>query len=449
MYICPNCSYETDQSSCPKCGAEIGRFLDESVCDITLTGFRDDTSRQKVVEYLLSLSRSKNIERIKRSIEKLPVKIYREIPQYKAEGIVKRFEDMGAQIEAQTKTRKVKVDEFFQHEFEERSSGEPTQAQPPPPARPLRRKPRIIGAAAVLTVALAALIYFIFLSPAPDRGKEQVRDTKQQTLARNKNKQKVRTDLANRKKKPHPRSQTKKDTKGSFSMLQKPPSRSRTEGRTGADERFDVGGRTRDAQKEAGRESRKESGAEIKWGTLLNKRPADLNTHPIEMDGTVEEDLAYTHNQKGVELFGEQKYGQALEEFEAASGESPDREEIVFNVLNTLLTMGYDALSQNNYDEARDVFGRALDYDPNDPFAQKALGITSLLQESYEDATHHLELAFEASEDEADREVLLALGRAYALTNQSGKAIKYLEEYLKLNPSDSQVRGYLNEIKGG
>lgn len=448
MYICPNCSYETDQSSCPKCGAEIGRFLDESVCDITLTGFRDDTSRQKVVEYLLSLSRSKNIERIKRSIEKLPVKIYREIPQYKAEGIVKRFEDMGAQIEARTKTRKVKVDEFFQHEFEESSSGEPTEI--PPPVQPSRRKPRIIGAAAVLAVALAAVLYFLFLSPADDQVKEPARDTKQQTLAKNKNKQKIRTDLSNRKKMPHPRSQTKKDTKGSFSMLQKPPSRSRQEGGTGGGERFDAGGKTRDAKKESGRGSRsQESGAEIKWGALLNKRPADLNTHPIEMDGTVEEDLAYSHNQRGVELFGEQKYGEALEEFEAASGESPDREEIVFNVLNTLLTMGYDALSQNNYDEARDVFGRALDYDPNDPFAQKALGITSLLQESYEDATHHLELAFEASEDEADREVLLALGRAYALTNQSGKAIKYLEEYLKLNPSDSQVRGYLNEIKGG
>ena len=180
MYICPNCSYETDRSSCPKCGAEIGRFLEESVCDITLTGFSDDVSRQKVIEYLLSLSRSKNIERIKRSIEKLPVKIYREIPQYKAEGIVKRFEDMGAQIEAQTKTRKVKVDEFFQHEFEERSSGEPVQTQPPPPVRPSRKKPRIIGAAAVLIVALAVLIYFLFLSPAPDRGKKQVKDTGQE-----------------------------------------------------------------------------------------------------------------------------------------------------------------------------------------------------------------------------------------------------------------------------
>jgi len=349
-------------------------------------------------------------------------------------------------IEAQTRTRKVKVDEFFQQEFEERSSGEPPQ----PPVRPPNKRSWMIGAATAFAFSAAVLIYFFFLSPAGERGKEQARDIKKQIEAEQKNRQNVKADPTDRKRRQHPRRQVWRDKKAPADKRQKTSSRSSTKGNTRPAERTDVSGRAKEVKKESRSEGRvKDNKAEINWAPLLNKRPADLSPHQIEADETHEEDLAFTHNQRAIELFGEQKYAEALEEFEAASSESPDREEIVINVLNTLLTMGYDALSEKNYNEARDAFGKALDYDPNDPFAQKALGITSLLLESYEDASHHLELALEVSEDEVDKEILLGLGRAYAITNQSNKAIKYFEEYLKLVPSDSQIRRYLDEIKGG
>ena len=453
MFICPNCSSETERSTCPMCGADIAGFLDESVCDITLTGFIDDSARQRVVEYLLSLSRSKNLEKIQRSIEKLPVKIYREIPQYKADEIIRRFEGMGAQIESNTRTRKVKVDEFFQEEFEEQQATD--ESTPPTVLASSRSRSWLMVALVVLAVAAAGLAYFVFLAPGGDRRDAPTRaEEKAGTVSPKKKVAQAgkpapsRTSRLNQKR----LIQNQKETRDGRNKMRKKSDRAGAKdlSRRTPLSRSRKAGSDKDALEETPKVGETgKTAPDIDWTPLLIKKPADLSLQTIEADETREEDAAFGHNQKGIELFGEQKYTEALEEFEAASSESPDREELVINVLNTLLTMGYDALSDKNYSEAKDVFDKALDYDPNDPFAHKALGIASLLDESYEEAAPHLEAALDASDEEADREVLLALGRVYALTNQSGRAIKYFEEYLKLNPGDTQVREYLEAIREG
>lgn len=415
MYICPECSTETTASPCPNCGAEISGVLDEVVYDITLTGFEDENGRDKVVEYLLSLSKSQDVGKIKKSIERLPVIIYRNIPQYKAESIIRRFKNLGAHIEYETRSRTIKVDKFFDEEFKEQSEAKP----------PAGRRGIFAAAAIIALLLIGFVVYLVYPRPVEEVVQApKPAPSKSSILQRAPKSSKSITTRTNREK-----ASRRKPAKVPAST----PSTSE---------------RTKAAQRNSEEEADEKVLVEINWNEMVSAAQApSVNVSPIEPNEELEEDPAYDHVQRGTALFNEKKFDEALDAFEAALGTDPEREEIIENAINTAIAWGWQTIADEDYGQAIEAFGIAMDYDDKDPLLYKGAGIANFLSGHYDDALHDLLFAIEEHPD--DKHALLAIARIYNIKGANDQSTKYFEDYLRQVPKDEEVRRYMGQLREG
>ncbi len=98
--ICAGCGKTVDESGtvCPHCGASGGGLHQ---WDIVVTGFADDAAKVRTAEFLLSISKDKDMEEISRIISALPQPLFRNLHEKKAMMLTSRLKDLGARVTVQ------------------------------------------------------------------------------------------------------------------------------------------------------------------------------------------------------------------------------------------------------------------------------------------------------------------------------------------------------------
>jgi tetratricopeptide (TPR) repeat protein len=105
--------------------------------------------------------------------------------------------------------------------------------------------------------------------------------------------------------------------------------------------------------------------------------------------------------------------------------------------LAALLKQGEDAFDTGNMNDARDAFADALQVDPMNQAAARALGIVYLHLDKPAKAAEPLEIA--SGTKVMDRSLVLALSSERLATHSPMQAVKYIKNYLEAHPSPPAV----------
>ena len=170
-------------------------------------------------------------------------------------------------------------------------------------------------------------------------------------------------------------------------------------------------------------------------GVTIGLMTASPGTKPA---ATVEADLAKaaTLNQKGWELWRQQKYIEAEAAFTKAVKLDPELE----NAWNGL---GWSRFNQGNAVEAEEAFTRCVKLEPKHGAALNGLGQVYLSQREYKKAEEPLLKAAELGASAA----WYGLTRLYLLTEQFDKAVTWAEKAVKDQPNDETLKKMLAAAK--
>ena len=185
------------------------------------------------------------------------------------------------------------------------------------------------------------------------------------------------------------------------------------------------------------------------------------------------------YNSLGVYYYRRQRLEMAVAEFQRATDFAPENVRLLDNVGGIYFLLG-------RWEEARTYFERSIALDPEDAFAYSNLGTLYFYQERYADAARVYEnavkklpknshfwgylasayqwsgaahstvdslfrIAIAGTEQQLrinprDAELLCTLSEYYALTGAKPKALDYLEQALKLQPTNVRLMGHAGTV---
>jgi len=124
----------------------------------------------------------------------------------------------------------------------------------------------------------------------------------------------------------------------------------------------------------------------------------------------------------------------------------PDKTHLLSRLVNSVIMEAEGRLQTRNPQQVQSavqMLSRSLQYDPNSSLTYLMLAYGSSLQNDNAGTEKYLLKALEIYPDYS--EVLLQLGAFYK-QNKPEKSKKYLERYIKLNPSDRKAAEQLNAV---
>ncbi len=134
---------------------------------------------------------------------------------------------------------------------------------------------------------------------------------------------------------------------------------------------------------------------------------------------------------RGTLLFEEEKYPQALKDFETALAVSPGRTDLVLNVGRTLFEMA-------RFDDAKPFFQRVLAKELRNQESHYYLGRIAVRRGENRDALKHLEASV-MQDPVPNPDALRILGMIYRDERMSGPARKAFERYLRFVPDGAEA----------
>ena len=144
-------------------------------------------------------------------------------------------------------------------------------------------------------------------------------------------------------------------------------------------------------------------------------------------------ELYMPHFKMGIIFEENKKYKKAEEEFSAALSLEP-------NFSEAYLHLGDISFNRKNYEEASDMYKKALKYKPSAKTHMK-IGDAYLFEGRHDEALAEYEAANEIEPNIAD--VRYAIGLVYSIQRNYHYAISEFEKALEIDPSHSKASGYL------
>jgi tetratricopeptide (TPR) repeat protein len=114
--------------------------------------------------------------------------------------------------------------------------------------------------------------------------------------------------------------------------------------------------------------------------------------------------------------------------------------------LSALIELGRELLQENKPTEAMPYLKRAVEVAPDSWRAEALLSKACVLQDMNEDAAKYAQRAIDLGHDRAST-AQLVLVRVLVQKNETEQAIRMLESYVKVHPTDKETADYLGKLK--
>jgi Flp pilus assembly protein TadD len=154
------------------------------------------------------------------------------------------------------------------------------------------------------------------------------------------------------------------------------------------------------------------------------------NTDLRSKDVKPKEELFEHHSNLGISYLDQQKYSDAVTEFQKALEIEPKH-------LPTIVNLGLSYHHQLQFDEAVKTFKRALEIDPNEPYSHYNLGLIYYVKNRFDEAESELKKV--VSVDPNDPAARYHLAMVYSKQGRLDEAEKQFRAVIKLYPDSSSA----------